>query len=354
MNQKKILITGNLGYVGVELVKFLKKQDKNLFLIGYDVGYFKKNWFTQSLKKNKYIDHQITSDIRANNFRSLSSLKIDTIIHLAAVSNDPMGNFFIKPTREINTIYTKKLIDWAKKNKVKKFIFASSCSVYGFSNNICNENSKTNPLTEYAKSKLKIETYLKSRVSKKFKGITLRFSTACGSSDMLRLDLVLNDFVASAIATKKIKLLSDGNALRPLIDVVDMAKAFWWAEKYNKKIFECVNVGNDKMNYKIVDLAYLVKKSLPNAKISINKLNADNRSYKANFSKYKKLFSGYNKMKGAKYSISKLIKTIRKSKFKDKNFRSGNFMRLVSLKKQIEKKQINKNLKILNDKRYYN
>lgn len=354
MKSKKILITGNLGYVGVVLAKYLKKKKKNLFLIGYDVGYFNNNWFLKSESKKKYVDYQIRTDIRDQNFKELEKFKIDTIIHLAAVSNDPMGNFFKRPTREINTIYSKKLIDWAKRNSIKKFIFASSCSVYGFSKKICGENSKTNPLTEYAKSKLSIENYLKKNSNSNFKAVTLRFSTACGASDMLRLDLVLNDFVANAIALKKIRLLSDGNALRPLIDVIDMVKAFYWAYQYNRKNFLCVNVGNEKMNYKIVELAYLVKKYLRNAKISINKAKADSRSYKVNFSKYKRLFSGYSKMKDAEYSVTNLIKMIRKTKFKNKNFRSGKFMRFVSLKKQISEKKISKNLRILNDKRYYN
>ena len=348
MKSKIILITGNLGYVGVELVKFLKKKNKKLFIIGYDVGFYSKNFF-QKIDNKKYVDYQIKSDVRDQKFENLKKFKIDTVIHLAAVSNDPMGSFFIRPTREINTIYSKKLIDWSKNHGVKKFIFASSCSVYGFSNKNCSEESRTNPLTEYAKSKLKIEKYLKKKFSSKFKAIILRFSTACGASSMLRLDLVLNDFVASAIASKKIKILSDGKALRPLIDVLDMAKAFCWADEYNSKNFLCINVGNEKMNYRIVDLAYLVKKFLPNSKILINSKNIDNRSYRVNFSKFKSFFSGYKNMKGAKYSIAKLIYMLKKRNFKNKDFRSSNFMRLISLKNQIAKKKLNNNLKVLHD-----
>ena len=352
-NNKIILITGNLGYIGFELAKYLKEKDKKLFIIGYDIGYYSKNFFQESNIK-KYIDYQIHSDLRDQNFKELEKFKIDTIFHLAAVSNDPMGSFFTKPTKEINTVSSKKLIDWAKNNGIKKFVFASSCSVYGFSSKTCHEKSKTNPLTEYAKSKFKIETYLKKKCNSKFKAIVLRFSTACGASSMLRLDLVLNDFVASALASNEIKLLSDGNSLRPLIDVEDMIKAFNWASNLNLNNFLCVNVGNEKMNYKIVELAHLVKKYLPNAKISINSANKDYRSYKVNFTKYKKLFPGYKNMKDAKYSITKLIYMIRKKKFKDKNFRLGNFMRLISLKNQIFKKKINNNLEIVDEKKYYN
>ena len=214
-----------------------------------------------------------------------------------------------------------------------------------------NENSKTNPLTEYAKSKITIEKYLNKKTDKKFKAICLRFSTACGASEMLRLDLVLNDFVASAITSNEIRILSDGKALRPLIDVTDMAEALYWALSYDPKNFLSVNVGNEKMNYQIIELASLVKKYVKTAKISVNQDNKDNRSYRVDFSKYRKIFPRYSKMKNAKFSIMNLIKMIRMKKFADKKFRTGNFMRLVSLKKQIEAKKINRNLKILNDRR---
>ncbi len=171
---------------------------------------------------------------------------------------------------------------------------------------------------------------------------------------MLRLDLVLNDFVASALATKEIKLLSNGNALRPLIDVFDMCKSLIWATKHDFKNFLCLNVGNDNMNYKIVQLAHLVKKFLPSAKITINHKNFDNRSYKVGFSKLKRLYNGYGKMKNINYSIKNLIKILKVNKFKNKNFRNSNLMRLVSLKNQIKKKQLSKNLRIINDQRYYN
>lgn len=354
MKKKIVLITGNLGYIGVELSKYLKKKDKNIFLIGCDNGYFLKDTINKKKFSKKFIDYQQYSDIRDLKYKRLSCLKIDTVIYLAAISNDPMGNFFIKPTKQINSLYTKKFIDWAKNIGVKRFVFASSCSVYGFSKKICKENSKTKPLTEYAKSKVDIENYLKKKTDKDFSAISLRFSTACGASRMLRLDLVLNDFVASAISTKEIKLLSNGNALRPLIDVFDMCKTLIWASKYKFKKYICVNVGNDKMNFKIVDLAYSVKKFLPKAKISINHDNFDNRSYKVGFSKLKRIYKGYNTMKNLNYSIKNLIKILKNNDFENKNFRGSKFMRLISLKNQIKQGKINNNLRILNDKRYYN
>lgn len=341
MSKKNILVTGNLGYVGIELIKFLKK--KNFNLIGLDVGFFRKNKFN-NFDIKKYVKHQINLDIRDKNFDYLNQFNIDTIIHLAAISNDPMGNLFLKPTREINVLSTKKLIDWAKKNKIKKFIFASSCSVYGFSKKYCNELSNTKPLTQYAKSKLIIEKYLKKRTDKSFKGIVLRFSTACGASDMLRLDLVLNDFVASAISSNKLILLSDGKAIRPLIDVVDMIKVIKWAVNLNLNKYICLNIGNSKMNFEIINLAKKVRDYLPKVKIIADLNNPDNRSYKVNFLKFERLYPGYKKMKNIEYSIKKLIYMLKEREFNDKNFRQGNFMRLMSLKNQIHKKKLDKDL----------
>ena len=132
---------------------------------------------------------------------------------------------------------------------------------------------------------------------------------------MLRLDLVLNDFVASALSNKNINYLVI-NALRPLIDVFDMCQIMIWAASHNTKRFTCINAGHDKMNFKIVELAYLVKKILPFAKISINTVKNDNRSYKVGFSKLKRLYKGYENMKNIKYSIRNLIKILKTNNFK--------------------------------------
>src|SRR6185295_2373615 len=145
------------------------------------------------------------------------------IIHLAAISNDPMGNKFEKVTLDINHAATIALAEKAKKAGVKHFVFASSCSVYGFAEGgPRNEESPLDPLTAYARGKVQSEKDLKAMASKNFAVTCLRFATACGMSERLRLDLVLNDFVASAIATGQILILSDGTPWRPLISVDNM------------------------------------------------------------------------------------------------------------------------------------
>jgi len=347
----KILITGNLGYIGPVLSEYLNKN----YLIGYDAGFFHKNSIFKKNKKDKNINNQIFGDIRKIKKKDLN--KVDAVIHLAAISNDPMGNQFIKATEEINVIATKRLIKLCIASKVKSFVFASSCSTYGNSarkNNPKKEFSFLNPLTYYAKSKVKIENFAKKINLKNMNFTSLRFSTACGVSSKIRMDLVMNDFVASAVANKEINLLSNGKSWRPLIDVKDMCKAMAWAvkRKFDKKNqYLCLNVGRNQNNILISQLAYLVKKQFKGKiKVNLNKQGeVDKRSYKVNFDKYNKLVEKkYKITTSLETSIKNLKKFMIKNKFKTKNFRESKFSRLFFLKKLIKEKKINKNLYWLN------
>ena len=331
--KKKILITGNLGYIGSVLTDLLIKKNYNI--IGVDIGWF-KNDLIKSYKKKKFT--QIHKSFSKVPNKILS--EIDYVVHLAGVSNDPIGNEFKKITKKINIYETKKFIDRVSKFKNIKFIFASSCSVYGFAQNkFKKEISKTNPLTEYSKSKFVIEKYLKQ---KKMKSVSLRFATACGYSPRLRLDLVLNDFVTNAIKNKSIDILSNGKPMRPLIDVEDMCKAIYLSikEDLNKqKISEIYNVGSNKNNFSIYQIAYKVKKIFKkylnkDISVSINKsATSDKRSYLVDFSKFEKISRKFYKNKSIEKSIQELINCINKNKKIKKNFREGNFIRLVRLRK---------------------
>ena len=190
----KILITGNNGYIGPVLFNEIKKKFPKSLVYGFDNNYFRKKNFS---------DIQYNGDIR--NFpKEIFKNNIDAVVHLASLSNDPIGNKYENQTKQININATKRLIDLSKKNGCKTFIFASSCSVYGkYGDKSRDEKCKTQPLTGYAKSKIIIEDYLKKKTNKNFKSICLRFATACGASSNLRLDLVLNDFVFSALTKKK-------------------------------------------------------------------------------------------------------------------------------------------------------
>jgi nucleoside-diphosphate-sugar epimerase len=345
MEIKNILITGYCGYVGTNLIPYLTYNYPEYKFYGYDNSYFYLNNLNPSSNIENLLNYTYPySDIRKFNKKILSDFKIDTIIHLAAISNDPISNKFEDLTKDINIKASYHLALLAKELGVKNFVFASSCSVYGYAEEgEVNEESKTNPLTPYAKSKLFIENSLLDLADSNFKVTCLRFATACGWSDRLRLDLVLNDFVASALVNKKIEIMSDGTPWRPLINTWDMARAINWAIHRDGNNYEIVNVGD--FNYQVKELAQFVKEQLPETEIIINP-NAvpDKRSYKVNFDKFRKLAPDYVPKITIQGSIHDLIKGLEHIKFDDKDFKKGELIRLNRLNNLKEKQLINDNL----------
>ena len=343
---KKVLIIGNLGYVGCVLNKHLNSN-------GIDVFGLDANWFGDEKIINdqkKYTKNQIIGDIRDEISKEIMwSEDYDAMIYLAAVSNDPMGKRFSKVTHEINGEYCLNVASEAKKRGIKKFIFASSCSMYGISdNNFPNENSELSPMTEYAKSKVWAEKELKKISSEEFNIVSLRFATACGSSQKLRLDLVLNDLVTSAILNKHVEVLSDGTPWRPLVHVEDMSRSIKWAIEFkNEKNFLPINIGSKEFTYQIKDFAKMVVKNIPGATLSIATNKAlDSRSYKVDFGLFEKLsgekyYPKYNAEKSI-LDLAEFIKTLNIPN----NFRQSNaWMRLRHLENNIK-------LKLMDEKLY--
>ena len=343
-SKKKILIIGHAGYVGTVLVNFLKK---NYFTFGIDTNWFNETVLYQNIKKDFQPHRSLSFDIRKISIDKLGFIP-DAIIYLAAISNDPMGNKFAKITHEINTSFCLKVARQAKKIGVAKFIFASSCSIYGSAGNSKKkENHKIEPLTDYAKSKVNSEKKLKKLSDNRFKVISLRFATAAGYSPKLRLDLVFNDFVANSITNKKILILSDGKPWRPLIHVKDMARAINWAIDFSSvKNFIALNVGSDKWTFTIKRLANIVAKTMGNVKVEVNKNSQpDKRSYTVDFSLFKKLCKGYQPKENLEKSVKLLAKKMIGSKSNFKDFRnSQKFIRLKTLIHHQNNKKLDKNL----------
>jgi nucleoside-diphosphate-sugar epimerase len=257
-------------------------------------------------------------------------------VYLAAISNDPMGSTFEGPTYDINYRAAIDLAKIAKEKGVRKFVYASSCSMYGSADDgPRTEKSPLNPLTAYAKSKVLSEGDLEKIADKEFVITSLRFSTACGMSERLRLDLVLNDFVACAVSSKKVTILSDGTPWRPLINVKDMARAIDWAvsrQSAGGDNFLAINVGSDEWNYQVKDLAEAVAKVIPDIEVSINKnAQPDKRSYRVSFELFKKLAPGYQPQVDLVSTIRELKAGLEAMGFKDENFRNSQFIRLKVL-----------------------
>jgi len=345
LNNKKVLVIGNLGYVGSVLNKFL--YEENIDIYGVDANWF-GNEESFNLQK-KFIKRQVIGDIRKEILNeNIWDIKYDAVIYLAAVSNDPMGKRFANVTHQINAEFCLKVALEAKNRGIEKFIFASSCSMYGMSdNNFPNESSELSPMTEYAKSKVWAESELKNISSDKFSVLALRFATACGSSPSLRLDLVLNDLVASAIINKHVEVLSDGTPWRPLVHVQDMSRAIRWSIDYqDQSSFLPINIGSKEFTFQVRDFAKFVVDSVPNSKLSIATDKAvDSRSYKVDFSLYESLSgSEYYPKFDAFKSITDLIECVNSLEIPN-NFRASNkWMRLKFLENSIKIKQLNNEL----------
>jgi nucleoside-diphosphate-sugar epimerase len=350
-NDRKVLIVGNLGYVGSEVCKFLQKNSIDIY--GIDTNWFGSEELLNEI--NLYVKKQWVRDIRdALHDKEIWNKNYDAVIYLAAVSNDPMGKRFANVTHKINAEFCFKTAEVAKSHGIKKLVFASSCSMYGASDsNFPSESDELSPMTEYAESKVWAEKKLASISDHHFQCIALRFATACGPSSNLRLDLVLNDLVASAIKNKKVEVLSDGTPWRPLIHVKDMSRAILWAINYIPyEAFLPINVGSKEFTYQVKDFARLVSEALPGTSLTIaTKKAIDSRSYKVNFSLYEELagIEYYPKFDAGR-AIQDLIRFIKEIDIPE-NFRaSEKWMRLKTLESKIDKNLLDEDLNWINKK----
>ena len=340
-----ILITGNMGYVGPEVVKYLRARHPDATLHGFDNAYFSHCLTGPPALPERHLDEQFYGDVRQI---SVDLTKYDAVVQLAAISNDPMGNRYQAVTLDINQNTTVSLAQAAAAAGVKNFVFASSCSVYGIADGAARkETDPLNPITAYAKSKIGAEREL-AAIDTGMVVTCLRFATACGMSDRLRLDLVLNDFVACALGQGQITVLSDGSPWRPLIDVADMARAIDWAIDRPAGTggrYLAINAGSDDRNYQVKDLAEAVAKSVPGTGVSINtSAPVDSRSYKVDFALFRSLAPNHQPVVSLDQSIQNLIAGLRAMNFKDSDFRSSGLMRLKVLQDHIDSGRLNENL----------
>jgi len=342
----KVLITGNMGYVGPEVAKYLRSRHPDATLHGFDNAYFAHCLTGSPVLPERYLDEQFYGDARDV---KLDLKGYDAVVQLAAISNDPMGNKFQAVTLDINQNSTVSMARAAAAAGVKNFVFASSCSVYGIADGPPRkETDALNPITAYAKSKIGAEEELAS-LKTDMTVTCLRFATACGMSDRLRLDLVLNDFVACALTQGLITVLSDGSPWRPLIDVADMARAIDWAitrPAGSGGRYLAINAGSDDRNYQVRDLANAVAKAVPGTKVSINtSAPVDSRSYKVDFGLFRSLAPDHQPVVDLDQSIKNLIAGLKKMNFKDSDFRSSDLMRLKVLQGHIDGDRLDEGLR---------
>jgi nucleoside-diphosphate-sugar epimerase len=346
-NSVKILITGNMGYVGPEVVRRLRAVYPSATLHGIDTGLFAHCLTGAPYLPERNLDQQIFADVRDLTTADLRGY--DAVVQLAAVSNDPMGKRFEAVTDAINHRSSVALARAARAAGVASYVYASSCSIYGIADGPPRREGDTlNPITAYARSKIATEQAL-AELQGDMVITSLRFSTACGMSDRLRLDLVVNDFMACALGAGEISILSDGTPWRPMIDIRDMARAIEWAIERpasNGGRYLAVNVGSDDRNYQVRDLADAVARAVPGTKVAIN-LDApvDSRSYRVDFSLFKSLAPDHQPQVTIDQSAAMLKDGLERMGFRETNFRDSLHIRLRVLETLISSGQIDEDLR---------
>ena len=325
---KKILLTGGLGYIG----SYFVDNYSNIFEFSVlDTNYF----------QYKYNENQLFESVKIKDIRDVLKEDInnvDFIVHMGELSNDPLGDLDKDLTNSINHLGTKNLLELANNTNVQKFIYMSSASVYGFSQEVMKETSKLNPLTEYSKIKVKNEKYI---IDNKFSFNTtiLRNSTAFGFSNNLRLDLVVNDLTYGAYTKNEINLLSDGTPKRPIVHIADICRTIDMILKDERSMDkEIFNVGSDTMNFSVKEIAEIIGECLKLDTITFGKHDADQRSYEVDFSKLNKYFPSFNIEFNLHKGIEDLIYNFKKYQI------SGSEKRINVLNKLINEKKIDQNL----------
>lgn len=283
MKKKKLLIFGGAGYIGTVL---LNKIQDNFDVTVFDSFYFNKiNNLKKKYKKINFLKGNINSIIKKSLFQN-----VDIVIHLAGLANDLSSDYNPNNTVLTNHVSTIEISKIAREKKVKKFIYASSCSVYGDHGDIyIDEEIQEKPLTVYALSKYSSEKEILKLATKDFEVISLRFATLFGLSPRMRFDLGVNTMTKQILEKKDILVNGDGEQYRSFVHVIDVAKTIIFfanlKKRHRHKVF---NVGTDINNIKIIDLAKMFKEKF-NVKINRNLKNYDFRTYKVNFDRLNKL-----------------------------------------------------------------
>ncbi|MGD0576785.1 MAG: NAD(P)-dependent oxidoreductase [Candidatus Staskawiczbacteria bacterium] len=338
-----ILVTGNKGYIGSVLTKILLNKDYTV--VGFDTDYYEEC----ELENPGFEIKQIKKDIRKVSKDDLKG--IDAIIHLAALSNDPLGEFDPALTEEVNFKATVNLAKLAKEMGIKRFIYSSSQSMYGVSKTdeeLDEDNSEKNPLTAYAKTKWQAECELKKLNSDDFIVVCFRPSTVFGASPNLRCDIVFNNLVASAYTTGKIEIKSDGTPWRPVVHIKDVCSAFIAGLEAPKELVagQSFNVGIKNGNYTVRQLAASAKEVVPGSSlIFTGEHGSDSRTYRVSFKKILSVLKDYYKpewdlIRGGK----ELVEFFDKINFTEEMFRGRKCNRLAQLKYLVEKQKLNKDL----------
>jgi nucleoside-diphosphate-sugar epimerase len=328
----KVLVTGHNGYIGSQLVPLLKEE--GFEVTGIDLNLFGGcNWEPLAMP-----DHEMIKD-----FRDLTVDEIrghDCIMHLAAISNDPMGDLNPELTYSVNLHGSVNLARKAAEAKVPRFLFSGSCSVYGKGEKLdLDENSNMNPVSAYAVSKVQSEIEISKLATDHFSPVFLRNSTAYGTSPMLRIDLVVNNLLSCGFARGDIRIMSDGTPWRPLIHCKDIARAFIaFAKAPKEKIHnKAINIGSNKENYQVREVADRVKQLIPSSSIVYTgEVGEDPRNYRVNFDLLGETLPGFSLAYDLDNGMLELFRKFNEHAFSRADFEGDKFIRMRAIKKNLD------------------
>lgn len=337
----RVLLTGHKGYIGTVLTPMLQAAGHDV--VGLDSDIFKRCTFGKEPPEIP----QVVKDVRDVELADVEGF--DAVLHLAGLSNDPLGDLNPDLTYEINHRASVRLAELSKRAGVKRFIFSSSCSNYGAGGaDLLTEEGDLNPVTPYGKSKVLVEKDLSPMASDTFTPIYLRNATAYGVSPRLRFDLVLNNLTAWAFTTGQVMLKSDGSPWRPLVHIEDISRAFIATLTASQEIVhnKAFNVGVPNENFRIREVAELVRDTVPNSSVTFaDGASPDTRNYRVDCTRLPKLVPAYQPQWTVKKGAQELYETYKASDLTLDEFEGERYKRVAHLRLLMEKGIIDEKLR---------